>query len=204
MPAGLLAPSVSIFIYILRSLIHLARKCFKRFEFVVSRFVTETHSSSLPFRHPTSRSSFSIVWEETVRYWHQQYLTDQLKGSECVLLRVREIEKREGKQENGKGKGMGSNVCRSDRVSVLGIVASTRPSTQLRPNPLTRQMTRYHFRRAGRHLLTPQTALLLYCSHRIQHLLVAVRLYTHQLYTRITLHKNSTPNDCTRGQLYTK
>ena len=34
--------------------------------------------------------------------------------------------------------------------------------------------------------------------------LVAVRLYTHQLYTRITLPKNSTPNDCTRGQLYTK
>ena len=30
---------------------------------------------------------------------------------------------------------------------------------------------------------------------------MAVRLYTHQLYTRITLHKNSTPNDCTRGQL---
>ena len=33
---------------------------------------------------------------------------------------------------------------------------------------------------------------------------VVVRLYTHQLYTKITLHKNSTPNDCTRRQLYTK
>ena len=33
---------------------------------------------------------------------------------------------------------------------------------------------------------------------------VVVRLNTHQLYTKITLHKNSTPNDCTRRQLYTK
>ena len=33
---------------------------------------------------------------------------------------------------------------------------------------------------------------------------VAVRLYIHQFCTRITLHKNSTPNDFTRGQLYTK
>ena len=33
---------------------------------------------------------------------------------------------------------------------------------------------------------------------------VAVRLYTHQLYTRITYTKTRHRNDCTRGQLYTK
>ena len=43
-----------------------------------------------------------------------------------------------------------------------------------------------------------------YLNHADVDIVVAVRLYTHQLYTRISLHKNSTLNDCTRGQLYTK